>query len=138
MTTTDSRPGTNRALIERAYAAFRTRDVPALLATLDPQVEWVHPDGMAEYGLGGTKHGHAGVREFLAHVPTVLAGMRLEPQEFVVSGDRVVVFGIRDVTSVRGTTETLPFIHSWTLRDGVAIRMEDVFDTALFRRVIES
>ncbi|MQS12966.1 DUF4440 domain-containing protein [Streptomyces kaniharaensis] len=130
--------GTNRDLIERAYRAFHDRDVAALLDTLDPQVEWVHPDGMAEYGLGGTKHGHAGVRQFLATVPTVLGGMRLQPQEFVVAGDRVVVFGVRQVTSVRGTTETLPFIHSWTLRDGRAVRMEDIFDTVMFRRVIES
>ncbi|MEU6231577.1 nuclear transport factor 2 family protein [Kitasatospora sp. NPDC047058] len=128
----------NRAVIERAYRAFHDRDVAALLGTLDPQVEWVHPDGMADYGLGGTKHGHAGVREFLSRVPAVLGGMRLEPQEFVAAGDRVVVFGVRQVTSVRGTTETLPFIHSWTLRDGAAVRMEDVFDTVLFRRVIES
>jgi ketosteroid isomerase-like protein len=134
MATTDH----NLQLIQRAYQAFHARDVGALLETLDPQVEWVHPDGMAVYGLGGTKHGHAGVKEFLAHVPTVLGGMRLEPQEFVAADDRVVVFGVREVTSVRGATETLPFIHSWTLRDGVAVRMEDVFDTVLFHRLIES
>ncbi|MET7383018.1 nuclear transport factor 2 family protein [Streptomyces sp. NPDC005526] len=127
----------NLQLIQRAYQAFHARDVGALLDTLDPQVEWVHPDGMAEYGLGGTKRGHAGVKEFLAHVPTVLGGMRLEPQEFVSAGDRVVVFGVREVTSVRGATQTLPFIHSWTLREGVAVRMEDVFDTVLFHRLIE-
>ncbi|MBW5483256.1 DUF4440 domain-containing protein [Streptomyces bambusae] len=128
----------NLALIRRSYRAFHERDVAALLGTLHPEVEWVHPDGMAEYGLGGTKHGHAGVREFLSRVPAVLGGMRLEPQEFVASGDRVVVFGVRQVTSVRGTTKTLPFIHSWTLRDGVAVRMEDIFDTVVFRRLIES
>ncbi|MFJ4283614.1 nuclear transport factor 2 family protein [Streptomyces massasporeus] len=128
----------NLELIKRAYQAFHARDVGALLETLDPQVEWVHPDGMAVYGLGGTKRGHAGVQEFLAHVPTVLGGMRLEPAEFVAADDRVVVFGVREVTSVRGATETLPFIHSWTLREGVAVRMEDVFDTVLFHRLIES
>ncbi|WP_031069295.1 nuclear transport factor 2 family protein [Streptomyces sp. NRRL S-118] len=124
--------------MERAYRAFHDRDVAALLDTLDPQVEWVHPDGMAAYGLGGTRHGHAGVREFLSRVPQVLGGMRLEPREYVVSGDRVVVFGVRQVTSLRGTTRTLPFVHSWTLRGGVAVRMEDVFDTVALQRLIES
>ncbi|WP_330301255.1 nuclear transport factor 2 family protein [Streptomyces sp. NBC_00503] len=128
----------NLALVQRAYRAFHERDVAGLLDTLDPQVEWVHPDGMADYGLGGTKHGHDGVREFLSRVPTVLGGMRLEPQEFVAADDRIVVFGVRQVTSVRGTTETLPFIHSWTLRDGIAVRMEDIFDTVVFQRLIES
>jgi ketosteroid isomerase-like protein len=128
----------NLRLIRRAYQAFHARDVGALLQTLDPQVEWVHPDGMAGYGLGGTKRGHAGVREFLARVPSVLGGMRLEPREFVAAGDRVAVFGVREVTSVRGTSATLSFVHSWVLRDGLAVRMEDIFDTVEFHRLIES
>lgn len=125
-------------LVRRAYRAFGSRDVAALLETLAPDVEWIHPDGMAVYGLGGTKHGHAGVREFLSHVPNVLGGMRLEPEEFVESGDRVVVFGTRQVTSRRGRTETLSFVHSWTLSGGKAVRMEDIFDTAALHRLIES
>ncbi|ATW50961.1 nuclear transport factor 2 family protein [Streptomyces xantholiticus] len=125
-------------LIQRAYRAFGSRDVAALLETLAPDVEWIHPEGMAAYGLGGTKHGHAGVREFLSHVPNVLGGMRLQPEEFVQSGDRVVVFGTRQVTSRRGRTETLSFVHSWTLSGGKAVRMEDIFDTAAFHRLIES
>ncbi|GAB1327051.1 nuclear transport factor 2 family protein [Streptomyces sennicomposti] len=127
----------NAELIRSAYRAFHTRDLPALLGTLAPDVRWVHPDSMSAYGLGGVKHGHAGVREFLARVPRVLGGMRLEPQEFVECGDRVVVFGERDVTSLSGRTERLKFVHSWTLRDGRVAVMEDVFDTALLHELIE-
>jgi ketosteroid isomerase-like protein len=29
-------------------------------------------------------------------------------------------------------------VHSWTLRDGRAVRMEDIFDTAALHRLIES
>lgn len=126
------------APIHAAYAAFAARDVGALLDAFDPDIEWVHPEGMAKYGLGGTKHGHAGVKEFLAHVPTVLGGMKLHPEEFVREGERVVVFGHRDITSLRGHTETQPFVHSWVLREGRAVRMEDIFDTVAFHRVIES
>ena len=128
----------NITLIHAAYQAFAARDIDALLATMSPDMEWIHPDGMDKYGLGGTKLGHAGVREFLARVPSVLGGMRLEPLEFVLSGDRVVVFGVRDVISRSGHTEKLKFVHSWTLRDGLALRMEDIFDTVAFHRVIES
>ncbi|MFB6579540.1 nuclear transport factor 2 family protein [Streptomyces sp. NPDC056402] len=128
----------NLALIHRAYQAFHARDVEGLLETMAPCVEWVHPDGMAEFGLGGTRQGHAAVQEFLARVPAVLGGMRLEPKEFVESGNRVVVFGVRQVTSLRGHTETLSFVHSWTLREGKAVRMEDVFDTVAFHRLIAS
>jgi ketosteroid isomerase-like protein len=130
-------PSTNVELIQTAYRAFHERDVDALLATLDPGIAWVHPEGMDTYGLGGTKEGHAGVKEFLAHVPTVLGGMRLEPMEIIESGDRVVVFGVRHITSRNGQTEKHQFVHSWTLRDGKATRMEDIFDTVLLHRLIE-
>ncbi|GLW48083.1 hypothetical protein Stsp02_37450 [Streptomyces sp. NBRC 14336] len=127
----------NAELIRSAYRAFHDRDLAALLGTLAPDVRWVHPDSLSDYGLGGVKHGHAGVREFLARVPSVLGGMRLDPHEFVECGDRVVVFGERDVTSLSGRTERLRFVHSWTLRDGRVAVMEDVFDTAPLRELIE-
>ncbi|WKX72542.1 nuclear transport factor 2 family protein [Streptomyces sp. XD-27] len=128
----------NIEAIQRSYAGFRDRDVEGILSGMHPDVEWVHPDGMATYGLGGTKLGHAGIKEFLAHVPTVLGGMKLNPREFIEQGDRVVVFGTREVTSRRGTTVTLDFVHSWTMRNGKAVRMEDIFDTVAFHELIES
>jgi ketosteroid isomerase-like protein len=128
----------NIEIIRSAYDGFRRGDIEAVLAIMTPDVEWVHPHGMDTYRLGGTKIGHAGIEEFLAHVPNVLAGMRLDPQEFVESGDRVVVFGTRDVTSLSGQVQTLRFVHSWTMREGKATRMEDIFDTVLLHRLIES
>ncbi|MEU5023283.1 MULTISPECIES: nuclear transport factor 2 family protein [Streptomyces] len=128
----------NIEAIRACYAGFRDRDVEGILSGMHPDVEWVHPDGMAKYGLGGTKLGHAGIKEFLAHVPTVLGGMKLSPQEFIEQGDRVIVLGTREVTSRTGTTATLDFVHSWTMRDGRATRMEDIFDTVAFHELIES
>ncbi|MES4904802.1 MULTISPECIES: nuclear transport factor 2 family protein [unclassified Streptomyces] len=128
----------NIEAIQACYAGFRDRDIEGILAGMHPDVEWVHPDGMAKYGLGGTKLGHAGIKEFLAHVPTVLGGMKLNPQEFIEQGDRVIVLGTREVTSRTGTTATLDFLHSWTMRDGKAMRMEDIFDTVAFHELIES
>ncbi|MGY0058535.1 nuclear transport factor 2 family protein [Streptomyces sp. LZ34] len=128
----------NIEAIRATYAGFRDRDVEGILSGMHPDVEWVHPDGMAKYGLGGTKLGHAGIKEFLAHVPTVLGGMKLSPQEFIEQGDRVIVLGTREVTSRTGTTATLNFLHSWTMRDGRATRMEDIFDTVAFHELIES
>ena len=128
----------NIEAILASYAGHGNGDFEALLSVMAPDVEWVHPDGMDDYGLGGTKIGPAGIKEFLAHVPAVLGGMRLRPEEFIESGNRVIVFGTREVTSRTGHTETLRFVHSWTMRDGKAVRMEDIFDTVVFRRLIES
>jgi ketosteroid isomerase-like protein len=137
-----SQPHGDAAVIETriraAYEAFHRRDVDGILSFFSPDIEWVHPDGMSDLGLGGTKHGHTGMRQFLAHVPTVLGGMRLQPEEFLVFGsERVVVFGSREVTALDGRHATLRFVHSWTLRDGLAVRFEDYFDTVAMRRLID-
>jgi uncharacterized protein len=133
-----ARPSPNITAIRVSYEGFATQDIAKVLAAMHPDIEWVHPDGMNKYGLGGTKTGHDGIRAFLAHVPDVIAGMRLEPKEFIEQGDRVVVFGTRQVTSRNGATQTLSFVHSWTMRDGKALRMEDIFDTVAFHALIES
>ena len=126
----------NLDLIRGVYGAFERRDLPAVLDALAPDIAWVHPQGMVPYGVGGTKIGHEGVKEFLSKVPTVLAGQRVVPEEFVADGDRVVVFGSRNVIAHNGRTGTLRFVHSWTLRDGRVARLEDVFDTAEMHRLI--
>ena len=48
----------DRAVIERAYAAFNARDIDAALDAMHPDVEW--PNGME----GGVVIGHAGVRSY--------------------------------------------------------------------------
>lgn len=124
--------------IRAAYDAFHRRDIDAILSHFAPGIVWVHPDGMREVGLGGPKYGHDGMREFLARVPRVLGGMVLDPHEFLVDGDRVMVLGEREVTSRDGRTATLRFVHSWTLgADGLAVHFEDCFDTVEMLRLID-
>jgi ketosteroid isomerase-like protein len=124
--------------VHAIYQAHALRDLTAFLSMLSEDIEWVHPNGMHSYGLGGTVYGHSGVTEFLARAAKLIGAMRLHPREFLQAGDRVVVFGAREVTSRSGRTETLEFVHSWTLRDGKAVRFEDIFDTVDFHRLIES
>jgi ketosteroid isomerase-like protein len=123
-------------VIKSVYVAFERRDMPAVFESFDPDIRWIHPDGMRDLGVGGTKHGHEGVRAFLAKVPSVLAGQRLEPEEFVVDGDRVVVFGKRHVTAHNGNTGVVGFVHSWTLTDGMVVSLEDTFDTHALRSLL--
>ncbi|HEX3731574.1 MAG TPA: nuclear transport factor 2 family protein [Mycobacteriales bacterium] len=126
----------NLDLIHSVYAAFGRHDLPAVLNMLAPDVAWIHPEGMVPYGTGGTTLGHEGVTAFLAKVPTVIAAQKVEPQEFIVDGDRVIVFGSRHVTAHNGKSGILRFIHSWTLRDGRIIRLEDAFDTVEMHRLL--
>ncbi|AJX34238.1 nuclear transport factor 2 family protein [Burkholderia oklahomensis] len=121
---------TNLQTVRASYEAFHNRDLPGVLAALAPDVLWTHPDGMSPYGLGGTKKGHDEVIAFIKHVPTHIAEMRLAPEEFIESGDRIVVLGTRRVTAASGRSGTLKFVHVWKFANGKAVTFEDHFDTA--------
>lgn len=51
----------NQDLIAAAYAAFKRRDIDAVLVLMHPEVDW--PNGMD----GGRVHGHEEVREYWMH-----------------------------------------------------------------------
>jgi ketosteroid isomerase-like protein len=128
---------TNLQTVRDSYEAFHRRDLPGVLAALAPDVEWVHPDGMRPFGLGGTKKGHDEVIAFIKHVPTYITEMKLHPEEFIESGNRIVVFGSRKVTATTGRSATLKFVHSWTFVNGQAVLFEDYFDTAEMIRLFQ-
>ncbi|WP_036259679.1 nuclear transport factor 2 family protein [Methylocapsa aurea] len=127
---------TNIETVRASYEAFHRRDLPGVLAALADDVAWTHPDGMNVLGLGGTKRGHDEVVAFIRHVPTHYAEIRLSPEEFIESGDRIVVFGSRRVTGVSGASAVLRFVHSWTFSGGKAATFEDYFDTVEMIRLV--
>ncbi len=74
-------------------------------------------------------HGHDGVREFVALIREQWATMRLEPQEFVDTGDRVVVsVRLIGVGKESGVETTASAAHVWTFRNGKIVR-QTVFQT---------
>ena len=82
----------NIETVQRLYADFGRGDIPALLAALDPAVEWINagPDAIA---YAGTRHGWAPVREFFETLEASIEVRTFEPREFLAQGDRVVVLG---------------------------------------------
>jgi ketosteroid isomerase-like protein len=74
-------------------------------------------------------HGHEGVREFMSLLREQWATLRIEPQEFIVSGDDVVV-PVRLIARGKqsGVETTANAAHVWTLRGQMVIRYK-VFQT---------
>ena len=129
---------TSIEIIQASYAAFARGDVLAALAAFAPDIEWTHPDGMSDYGLGGTKKGHEEVLAFMARARTVFSELRPVPTEFVGSGERVVVLGTHHMRGARsGVAGMVPFVHCWRLADGKATHFTDVHDTAEVRHIVE-
>jgi ketosteroid isomerase-like protein len=83
----------NVEVFKRGFEAYNSRDVEAVLATVDPEVEW-HP--LLPVLLGGEAtvyRGHAGVRELVRELDDAFVEFRSELSEIRDLGERVLAIG---------------------------------------------
>jgi ketosteroid isomerase-like protein len=72
--------------------------------------------------------------EVLARMPDVWDEFRVEPDEFLPIGDRVIVTGrLRVVARGTGGRAVAPFVHIWEMRDGRIVSWRCHTDTALLQ-----
>jgi ketosteroid isomerase-like protein len=115
---------------KQGYENFARGDIPAVLADYSEDVEWHAPAG--EYRTGGVHRGHqAIVNEVFMVLAELWEDLRVEPHEFVPSGDRVIVLGtISGRGKATGKSISLPFVHIAEYRNGKLVRFEEFMDTA--------
>lgn len=75
--------------LRETYAALNRNDIPAAVKAFDPQIEWTEP---AEYPGAGTYRGDAIVKAHLSQARGTWAEGSCEPERFIVSGDKIIVF----------------------------------------------
>lgn len=124
---------TNVDILRDGYAAFSRGDIPAVLAVLDPDIEWIEPEG---YPWGATYRGHDEVLGLFGTAAQMLGpDWRVEPDELLPCGDDgVLALGHHRGTGERGPW-AVPFAMVWQLRDGRAVRFRQYGDTVLMRAV---
>ena len=117
----------NAEIVRRAFDAFSRRDLPALLALVDPDM--VFMPATARMAGRGTEpyRGHEGIRTYLADVARVWQELRPEPDEFIEVDDVVVCTGRIYAWGI-GRVIDAPAGWFWRLRDGRLIEGR-VYDT---------
>jgi len=119
----------NVEAFKRALEAIDRRDVEALLAELDPEVEWHSAILM---GLGGQRtvyRGHEGIREFLRDMSETLSKFEAEYSEIRDLGDRLVAIGrLRACGTASGVEIDSPFGSVVDLKNGKGIRVRTFLD----------
>src|SRR5437588_4696210 len=105
----------NADLIGGLYDAFGRGDVPAILATLDEDIEWHAP---ANLHHGGDYRGREAVGRFFQGIGEHWESPSIDPEASVSSGDRVVVLAHAH-GRLRATGEEFGYsaAHAWTVRD---------------------
>ena len=126
----------NIATVQKIYADFGRGDIPALLAALDENVEWIMPGNLPE---SGTFRGRAGVATFFGHVARLWEFLSFEPREFIASGDTVVAIGHYAVRSAATRRETeCDWVMVWKVREGKIARFQEYTDTHALAAILET
>jgi uncharacterized protein len=125
----------NLEIVQGAYQAFGRGDIEAVLAILDPDVEWIE-DEVPGLPYAGTNRGAQAVAEnVFAELASTYERFELVPEDWIDGGDTVVMLGQVSV-SKEGREETMRVAQIWTLRDGKAVRFESFQDTYASARVL--
>src|SRR5262245_54907472 len=105
-------------LIRDLYAAFNARDFEAVIAHLDPDVDW--PNAWE----GGRLHGHDAVRDYWTRQFAAIDG-RVEPTAIAEDGDRVEVTVHQTVRDLAGElVDDRVVTHTYEFRDDQIVRMD--------------
>jgi ketosteroid isomerase-like protein len=90
----------NVVLIREGFADFERRDLEALLARLDPEVEVFSTPKLAN---SGTFHGHEGYLKWVGDWLEAWDEFKIEVQRVAPVGDRHVVTAVRQTGRGRGS-----------------------------------
>lgn len=106
-------------LIRGAYRDFNDRRMEAVLARMQPDVEW--PNGWE----GGYVHGHEGVRNYWTRQWAVL-DPRVDPVEIRTEPDGRIGVMVHQVVRDREGRQLVDTMvqHVYTIREGLIERME--------------
>jgi hypothetical protein len=113
--------------IKGAYEAFGQGNIPGVLAVLDPEAEWTEPGGGKS--PSGTFKGPDEVgSEVFPPVQENFDEFVCTPENYDDQGDTVVVTGKFTGKNKSGAELDSSFEHTWKLRDGKVVSMENKVD----------
>lgn len=108
------------------YAAFNRGDFDAAVAPLDSQIDWTEPP---QFPGGGTYHGRDAVKAYLKQSRAGWARGRSQPERFIATGDRIVVFvHVRFIPRGGNEWHEARIADVYTVHDGRIVQMNAFAD----------
>jgi len=118
-----------------SYAAFARGDLPGVLATFHPNVEWHAAEGLP---WGGVHHGREAVaKEVFGALVAAFDDFSLTQERFIDGGDFVVALGrYRATAKQTGRPLGAASAHVWEFEDGKLRRYYHYTDTVKFQQAL--
>ena len=127
----------NVNVVKGIYEAFGRGDIPAVLAALDPRVEWWEAENFI-YADGNPYVGPEAVLEgVFARIGGEWDGFAVSPQEVLDAGETVIGRGYYSGAYKRnGASVRAQFAHLFTFRGGKVVKFQQYTDTAQFQQAV--
>ena len=118
-------------LVRSMYSAFATGNIPAVVAKMDPEIEWNEAENFPYADKNPYIGPEAVVEGVFARLVDDWNGWTLDIDEYLDAGDAAVVTGRYRATHAQtGNKINAQFTHVWKVREGKAISFQQYVDTA--------
>lgn len=121
------------SIVRQVYDAFARGDVPAVLATFHPHIDWREAEGYA-YADGNPYIGpEAVLHGVFGRLMSDWDGFTVTPREFLPTPDGAVTLGRYAGTNKEtGRALDAQFAHVWRVHEGKIRAFQQFTDTAQF------
>ena len=121
----------NTDILKEGYEAFGRGDLDAATQNFADDIRWENPEA-PQIPNSGTTEGKDNVKQLFAELGNYWESFSITPDEFIESGDTVVVLSHSESQGKdTGTEVKLPWVHVWRFRDGKVTEVQALTDTAL-------
>jgi len=122
----------NVDLVKNVYAALAKGDVPAVLASFDPQIEWREAENNPYSPKGDPWFGcDAVTQNLLAKLATEWDGFAVHPKTYHDANPSVIVEGrYTGKYKATGKNVDMQFCHIWKISNGKLKSFQQYCDTA--------
>ena len=121
----------NTDTLKQGYEAFGRGDLDGATEYFSDDVRWENPEAPQLPNSGATQ-GKDEVKQLFADLGNYWESFTITPDEFIESGDTVVVLSHSEATGKdTGKSVKLPWVHVWRFTDGEVTEVQALTDTAL-------
>ena len=117
--------------LKQGYEAFGRGDLDGATQNFADDIRWENPEA-PQIPNNGTTEGKDNVKQLFAELGNYWESFSITPDEFIESGDTVIVLSHSESKGKdTGTEVKLPWVHVWRFSDGQVTEVQALTDTAL-------
>ena len=121
----------NTDSLKQGYEAFARGDLDGATDNFADDIRWENPEA-PQMPNNGVTEGKDNIKQLFAELGDYWSSFSITPDEFIESGDTVVVLSHSEATGKdTGKDVKLPWVHVWRFSDGEVTEVQALTDTAM-------